>query len=148
LTSVAVALGAIGVWAGVPMADPVVGLGITLVILWLLASSTRTVVSRLMDGVEDGTLDGIRAVAAQVAGVEAVDRVRARWTGHRLEADLDVAVAADLDVAAGHRLAQEVHHALLHRVRHLEGATVHVHPPGVTAAHAPPPHHREAATRG
>jgi hypothetical protein len=69
-----------------------------------------------------------------------------RWTGHRLEADPDVAVASDLDVAAGHRVAQDVHHALLHRVRHLEGATVHVHPPGVTAAHAatsPPPRGRD-----
>ncbi len=143
LTSVAVVVGVIGVWLGLPWADPAVGLVIAGVILWILVDSTRTVVRRLMDGVEDGVLDQIERVAAGVEGVVSVDRVRARWTGHRLEAAIDVAVAPALDLLTAHAISEAVHHTLLHEVAHLHQVAVHVDPADVPDAHALTGHHAD-----
>ena len=58
----------------------------------------------------------------------AVDRIRARWSGHRLEADADIAVPGTLTVVEGHRVADQVEHELLHATPHLESVVVHLHP--------------------
>ncbi|WP_157553325.1 cation diffusion facilitator family transporter [Jiangella gansuensis] len=128
LTSLAVVAGVAGAWLGFPQADAVVGLVVAGAILWILLASCRTILRRLMDGVDDGTVEAIEAVAARVDGVEGVGRVRARWVGHRLEADVDVNVDGAATVEEGHRVAEVVTHALLHRVRHLDQVVVHVNP--------------------
>ncbi|WP_199702671.1 cation diffusion facilitator family transporter [Jiangella rhizosphaerae] len=128
LTSLVVVVGVAGAWLGFPRADAVVGLVVGAAILWILVTSARTIFRRLMDGVDDGTVEAIESVAAGVDGVHGVGRVRARWTGHRLEADVDVNVDGAATVAEGHRIAEIVHHALLHRVRHLGHVVVHVNP--------------------
>ncbi|MGH3930615.1 MAG: cation diffusion facilitator family transporter, partial [Pseudonocardiaceae bacterium] len=51
-TSLAVVLGALGVAVGLPMADPLIGLGITVVILFVLRDAARDVFRRLMDAVD------------------------------------------------------------------------------------------------
>src|SRR5215212_4595123 len=51
-TSLAVLLGAIGVWLGYPLADPVVGLLIAAAILVIVWQSGKAVFTRLLDGVE------------------------------------------------------------------------------------------------
>lgn len=127
-TSLAVVVGVIGVWLGFPQADAIIGLLIAGAILWILVNSTRMVVRRLMDGVDDGTVDAIEDVAGSVADVQSVDNIRARWSGHRLEVQLDVSVEGSLSVDRGHRIAEVVHHELLHGVPHLDHVTVHVHP--------------------
>src|SRR5216684_1554843 len=48
-TSLAVLVGAIGVWAGYPLADPVVGLLISLAIVLLVWQSARAVIVRMLD---------------------------------------------------------------------------------------------------
>jgi hypothetical protein len=59
LTSLAVVIGVVGAWTGLPQLDAlVVGLLIAGVILAVLVRSMRTVVRRLMDGIDDGTLEG------------------------------------------------------------------------------------------
>src|SRR5699024_3911421 len=83
LTSLAVAVGVIGVWVGMPQLDPLVGLVIAAVIIAVLISSMRTVVRRLMDGVDDGTLERVEQATAEVPGVLSVHGARARWSGHR-----------------------------------------------------------------
>ena len=128
LTSLAVVIGVIGAWFGLPWVDPVIGLAIAAVIIAVLVGSMRTVVRRLMDGVEDGTLDLIERTAAAVPGVAAVGRTRARWSGHRLEAEVAIAVENTLSVEAGHNLAHAVEEHLRLHVPHLQQATIHVTP--------------------
>jgi cation diffusion facilitator family transporter len=128
LSSIAVVVGVIGVWLGFDRADAIVGLLIGLMVLGILISTMRTVFRRLMDGVEPGVIDQMSETSAGVEGVLAVDRVRARWCGHRMEADIDLAVAGELTVLEGHRLADRVEHELLHATPHLEAAVVHLHP--------------------
>jgi len=127
-TSLAVLIGAIGVWLGYPLADPIVGLLISLAILMIVWQSGRAVFTRLLDGVEPGIVEEIRHAAHHVPGVEEVAEVRARWSGHRLRAEINVAVAPNLTVAKGHEVAREVNHNLMHHLDYLETAVVHVDP--------------------
>lgn len=127
-TSLAVLVGAVGVWAGYPMADPVVGLLISVAIFVLVWQSARAVFDRMLDGVDPEIVKAITDAATHVPRVEAVTEVRARWLGHRLHADVNITVSAALSVADGHEIAQEVRHQLLHHVSHLGQVMVHVDP--------------------
>ena len=128
LTSLAVLGGALGVWLGYPLADPIVGLVISVAILKIVVSSAKPVLSRLLDGVEPGVVDEVREVAAGTSGVEDVSEVRVRWLGHRMLAEVNIAVISDITVEEGHHIGQEVHHELLHHLHYLSNATIHVDP--------------------
>ena len=69
LTSLAVVIGAAGVWIGYPLADPIIGLLITLAILGIVCQSAKAVFTRMLDGIAPGTADEIRHAAEHVAGV-------------------------------------------------------------------------------
>lgn len=128
LTSLAVLVGALGVWLGYPLADPLVGLGITAAILVIVWQSGRAVFTRLLDGVEPEVIDDLTHSALHVSGVQKVTEVRVRWLGHRLHAEVNIAVDPTITVAQGHTIAKEVHHQFLHNVPYLAGATIHVDP--------------------
>src|SRR5215213_3335941 len=71
-TSLAVLVGAVGVWLGYPLADPIVGLLIAGAILVIVWQSGKTVFTRLLDGVDPEVIDDVRHAAGGVEGVEAV----------------------------------------------------------------------------
>ena len=130
LTSLAVLVGALGVWLGAPLADPIVGLVITVAIFRIVVESGKSVIARLLDGVEPGVTDEVREVLNSTEGVEEVTEVRVRWLGHSLLAEVNLAVRPDLSVEKGHQIAQEAHHKLMHHLQYLSNATVHVDPVG------------------
>ncbi len=140
-TSLTVLLGAAGMWLGYPLTDPIIGMVITLAILGIVWSAARNVFARILDAVEPEVLEQLRHAASHVPGVLEVGELRARWIGHRLHAELNVAVGADLTVTAAHEIAKEVRHRALHHVPHLANAVVHVDP----ADQAGEDHHRIAA---
>jgi divalent metal cation (Fe/Co/Zn/Cd) transporter len=53
---------------------------------------------------------------------------RARWVGHRLLAEVNIAVDPALSLSGGHSIATEVNHQLLHHLTYLSLATIHVDP--------------------
>jgi cation diffusion facilitator family transporter len=128
LTSLVVLLGAIGIWAGFPILDPLIGIAITIIILLIVKDAARSVWRRLIDGIEPDIVDQLEHAPEQVAGVRDVHRVRARWVGHKVEADLHITVDPDLSVRDAHTIAEEVERTLRARVRALGGAVVHVCP--------------------
>lgn len=128
LTSLAVLGGVVGAWLGYPLADPVFGLLITIVILHLVWQSAGAVFARMLDGVDPQVLDAVEHAARHVPGVHGVAEIRARWIGHRLALELNVAVDSDLSVTEGHEVAKKVRHQLLHHVPHVSAVTVHVDP--------------------
>ena len=128
LTSLAVLFGALGVWLGYPLADPLIGLLITLAILRIVWQSARSIFTRMLDGVEPEVIDEIRHTAHHIDGVRDIAQVRARWLGHRLHAEINIAVDAELSVPAGHAIATELRHQLLHQLQYLANATIHVDP--------------------
>lgn len=140
-TSLGVVFGAVGVMLGFPQADPVVGLLITVAILFVLRDAGRHVFGRLMDAVDPGLVEEVEKVARAVDRVEDVGQIRLRWLGHRLDASLHLTVDCDLTVAQGHRIAEDVRHALVHEIPRLDQALVHVDPCG----HDSVDHHGAAA---
>src|SRR3990172_11318191 len=82
LTSVGAFLGILGVFLGLPCADPLMALLISAAILYIAWDSGREVFSRIMDAIEPETVERIEQAAGAVAGVRGVDEVPARWIGH------------------------------------------------------------------
>ena len=127
-TSLAVLFGAIGVWLGYPLADPIVGLLITAGIFGIVIHSGKSIFIRMLDGAEPRIIEEIRHAAAHVAEVKDVTEVRARWLGHRLHAEVNIAVNPQMTIAQAHAVATEVRHQLLHHLSYLSLVVIHVDP--------------------
>ena len=128
LTSLAVVLGAAGVALGFRLADPIVGLLITVAIRRIVVHTARDVGLRALDAIEPETVDQIRDIAALTEGVVAVGEVRARWVGHDVQAEINVAVASGVTVVEGHETAKLVRKKLIEEIPHLNAVIVHVDP--------------------
>ncbi|GAC1378445.1 MAG: cation diffusion facilitator family transporter [Ktedonobacteraceae bacterium] len=128
LTSLAAFIGLIGVALGLRIADPIAGLVITVVILTVVYSTTRSVLQRLLDAVDERVVPSIMAIAGEVPGVEAVNDVRARWVGHTLHVIMNIEVEAELTLVQAHEIAEEVRHRLFHRVKGLSEMIIHADP--------------------
>jgi cation diffusion facilitator family transporter len=142
LTSLGVLVGAALVALGLERADPIVALVITIPILLVLWQTTRSVFRRILDGTDESTVVMLEEVAASIPGVEHVTSAKARWTGHALNAEIEIQVDRALTVEQGHGIAEEVEHQLLHVVPRLVGATVHVDPHDHSPGTGPMAHHR------
>lgn len=127
-TSLAVLFGAGGVAMGFPLADPIIGLVITVAILAVLRGAVRDVFRRLMDGVDPTFVDSAEAALAAEPGVTAVRSVKMRWMGHRLHADAELDIDPATSLADAHRIAHDAEHALTHAVPRLTSALVHAYP--------------------
>src|SRR3989442_13677535 len=108
IASLAVLLSVIGVSMGYPLADPIIGILMTLLILRIVWESAAAVFTRLLDGVDPGVVDEIKAEARRSKGVEDVSEGRVRWLGHRRHTELNVAVSQELSRGMGHTLANHV----------------------------------------
>jgi cation diffusion facilitator family transporter len=128
LTSLAVVVGAIGVWLGFPIADPVVGLLITAAILLVLKDAAIQMWRRLMDSVDPALVHRAEAAARDADGVQGVSMVRARWIGHTVHAEAWIIADADLTLSQAHAVAERARHMMLHAVPKLSSVTVHVDP--------------------
>lgn len=127
-TSLAVVLGALGVWLGFPLADPIVGLLITAAILAVLWTAARDVFSRLLDGVDPHMVETAEAALAGEPGVRAVRQLRMRWIGHRLHADAELDIDPDISLSEAHALAHRAEHNLAHAMPKLSSALIHAYP--------------------
>jgi cation diffusion facilitator family transporter len=127
-TSLAVLFGAFGVWLGYPLADPIVGLLITTAIFGIVIQSGKSILTRILDGAEPQITDEIQHVAKQVPQVKSVAEVRARWLGHRLHVEMNIAVDPKLTIGEAHAIAAEVRHQLLHHLDYLSLVVIHVDP--------------------
>ena len=122
-------VGAVGVWLGFPLADPLVG----------LLDHARDSVRPQGRGRADvapphgrGRSGARRASRprprAGAEGVERVTNVRARWIGHTIHAEALIVADADLTLSEAHEIAERARHAMLHAVPKLTTVTVHVDP--------------------
>lgn len=138
LTSLAVFFGAMGVWLGYPIADPIIGILITAAISRIVWQSGKMVFTRLLDGVDPEVVEEIKHSINHTPGVQNVSEVRIRWLGHRLHAEVNIAVNPKLSVEEGHEIAKEVRHQILHHLRYLSNATIHIDPTNASGEE----HHR------
>jgi len=114
-TSLSVVLGAIGVLVGFPIADPIIGLLISVSIMALLWGTVKSIGARLMDAIDPSLISKAEHALEHTTGVEAVRNLRLRWVGHRLTGSATIEVAAaslhDAEHIAAHA-AEHVHEAM------------------------------------
>jgi cation diffusion facilitator family transporter len=146
LTSLAVVVAALGTMAGWRLADPLVGVAISVAILNVLRHAARDVYRRLMDRVDPALVDRIEDALGHTRGVQAVDRVRVRWIGHELEADAEVALDPRLQLVAAHDVLEDARHRLLHEIPRLGDVLLHANPAGYSDAHDRTGHHRSVTS--
>ena len=132
LTSLAVVAGAVGVGLGFPAADPIVGLVIAGAIVMVMVVAARDVFGRLLDRIDPQLVDTARSALDRLPGVQSVRRVRMRWVGHRLDADVEIDVEPDLSLTQAHQLAHDAEHQLTHAIPKLDTVIVHAYPAHVS----------------
>ena len=135
LTSLAAFVGLVGVKLGFPKADPIAGIVITIVIVTVVYSTSRSVLQRLLDGVDPHIVPTINTVALAVPGVETVTDVRARWVGHTLHVVMSIELDAELTLSKAHAIAEEVRHRLFHDVKGISEVLIHTDPSSASGDH-------------
>ena len=130
IASLAVLFGAVGVKLGYPLADPIVGILITLIICKVVWDSAIAVFTRMLDGVEPALIPQLTDITRKTEGVGEVVDVRARWLGHRLMAEVTFGVAGSLTVENGHEVAKKVQANIQKILPHVAAVSVHVDPSG------------------
>lgn len=128
LTSLAVVIGAAGVALGWPLADPIVGLVITVAILTVLRTAARDIYKRLMDAVDPALVEAAERALRAIPGVVDVRRVRMRWIGHQIHADADLDISQHTTLARAHELAHVAEYELVRAIPKLTAAVVHAYP--------------------
>lgn len=130
LTSLAVVVGAIGVWLGWPLADPLVGLLITAMIFGIVWQSARAVFTRMLDGVEPEVTAELRHAIEHVPGIRGIHRIQTRWIGHRLHAEADIVVDESMPVGKAAALAEQLRSVAMDHLPALMSLRVAFAPPG------------------
>ncbi len=122
-TSLAVVIGGVGALLGFPLADPIVGLLISVMIVALLVGTVRAVGRRLMDGIEPELVERADHALHHVDDVLEVDQLRLRWVGHRLRGDAVVRVAAG-DLVTANAVAAAAEASVRDHLRNLDEFSV------------------------
>ncbi|HVD00800.1 MAG TPA: cation diffusion facilitator family transporter [Candidatus Dormibacteraeota bacterium] len=147
LVSVGAAAGIGLAAAGFGWADPVAGLAITGMILYILAGTVRDLFYRMMDAVDPEVMAEIAEHAGSVKGVLGVHDIQARWVGRQMAVVLHVDCDPGLTLREAHDLAMKVEHEVGHAVPagrldvHMDPGTGH-HQHDAASAHGHEMHDR------
>ena len=117
---------------GLPIADPIVGILITVAIIYILGGTVKQLYYRMMDAVDPTMAEEITSAAMSVPGVLQISEVRLRWIGRELVAVLHVACDPNATLKAAHELAMQVEEAVGHEV---PAARLDIHMDPGTAEH-------------
>lgn len=126
LTSLAVLVAVAGTLVGLPIIDPLIGLLIGVAILFITKDAAIRIWYRLMDAVDPTLVDQIEHYASEVQGVETVEKLRIRWVGHQLFAELTITIAPDLSVDESNAITANVIARLQGLVPHLAEVNVQI----------------------
>lgn len=141
LVSAGAAVGIALTVAGFRWADPVAGLAITGMILYILAGTVRDLFYRMMEAIDPEVIEEIEEHARSVPGVLGVHDIRARWVGRQMAVVIHVDCDPGLSLKDAHDLAVKVEHEVGHAVPagrldvHMDPGTGH-HQHEVEAGHS------------
>jgi cation diffusion facilitator family transporter len=134
LTSLVVLLAVAGSVLGYPIVDPLIGLVIGVAIILIARDAARRVWYRLMDAVDPAIVDRIEQHAGEIASVADVTWIRSRWIGHRLHAEVGVALAPGLSADAIRRAPGEVRAAIARFAPQVSAVIVEIVEPSQSAS--------------
>jgi cation diffusion facilitator family transporter len=127
-TSLSVIAAGAGALLGWNWADPLAGLVVAGMILYLLRGTGLRMFGRILDAVDPDLVERARRIVKDVPGVLEVLDLRLRWTGHRLHATVAVSVTPTMTVREGHDIANRVSESLTTSLPYSVDSTVHVDP--------------------
>lgn len=141
VTDVATNLGVVlalvlsGLW-GWQAADPLIGLGIALMIAWGSFSILRGSFDELMDReLDDADRQRIKDIVNHHAGVQSLHDLRTRRAGHRSFIQLHLELPPQMTLLEAHRISDEVEEAIMAAFPDAEVIT-HQDPAGVEMVHS------------
>ncbi len=107
-------------WAALAACAVIAGNGVKVALVAL---------GEIMDGTANAAVEtAVRALAATVSGVAAVEKCRVRKSGLSHLVDIHIIVQGDITVRAGHDIAHAVKDALMHSDHAVTDVLVHVEP--------------------
>lgn len=129
VTSVSTLIGVTGAFFGIAILDPIAA-GLTSFFIFHIGYETFIGAAHdIMDGrPEDGCIDGIAQLAADVAGVEHVHEIRCRRSGQYLIVDLKLDMDAEMTVKQSHEIATEVKRLIFERFTNVGDVMIHINP--------------------
>jgi cation diffusion facilitator family transporter len=128
LTSLAVLVAVAGSWFGYPIVDPIIGFLIGIAILFITWDAGKSIWYRLMDAVDPELIDRAERVISENVGVIEIRRIRMRWVGHCLHAEIYISVDSKLRTSDSHQIAEQARHSLYHEFPDLAEINVHIDP--------------------
>jgi len=130
--SLSVMGGLVAVRLGYPLADPLLALGISLVIAKIGIDIIRESSPTLMDRVVVPA-DQVEQIVQSVPGVVSCHRVRSRGHEGAVYADLHLRVDPGMSTEQSHAIAHEVQRRLRERRPDVQDVVIHVEPAGILA---------------
>ena len=127
LVSVGVIIGLVLVRLGVPKADPVVALFVTVAIVFTAWNVFKQASATLSDSARMPA-DEICEVALAVPGVLGCHHIRTRGSEAEVLVDLHVQVAPHITVCAGHEIAESVERTLAEHFPQISDVLAHLEP--------------------
>lgn len=127
MVSVGVIIGLILVALGIPIADPIMALLVTLAILYTAYDVFRHGFATLSDRARIPEED-IRACVQSIPQVKSSHKIRTRGTEGEVYVDLHVLVAPDMTVLSAHALSEVVEEAIKKRFDDVCEVLVHIEP--------------------
>ena len=116
---------------GYPWVDPLAGAVVSLIILLTGIEILRSASADLMDTVPGKSLGKqVRAILAQLEGVQDVEEVHAHRFGPYLVMNITIGINGNLRVWEGDAIATKVEENLLEEIEFLRRVHVHYHPVG------------------
>ncbi len=129
ISSIAAFFGIFGALQGYPFLDPLAGIAVSGMIIWIgvkiFICSAHQVMDKQMD---DGFAEDIMEVASSIEGVEHVDGVRLRRYGVEIVVDLSLSVDRELVVWKGHEIGQNVKKEIQGSYHIVSDVLIHVNP--------------------
>ncbi|MEM2878355.1 MAG: cation diffusion facilitator family transporter [Candidatus Hadarchaeales archaeon] len=129
VSSFSILIGILAVAAGYQLADPMVGLFVSgLIIFWALKLSKES--ADILMGASPGgeIISSMKKASMEVEGVRGCHRLRARRVGSKIIGDLHVQVSPGMSVRESHKVATRVERRLKRKIPSLSSVMVHIEP--------------------
>lgn len=126
-SSLAVALGVMGAWAGFPKLDALAAVVVGFMILKIAWDFGWHSIQELVDTVPSlEETKKVRQFIKKIPGVAAIHQLRTRSIAGSIFCDVHVLVDPQLSVSEGHHIGQEVEHLLTSNFPDITDVTVHI----------------------
>ena len=129
IASASVFVGLMFFYFGYPFIDPIVGLIISVLIIWRAYEIGKETIQALMDSLlEPEILDKIKTIVSEVSGVVSVDEIRARSAGSKILVELEVTVPSEVNVMRAYRVHNEIVTRLKKEIPQIAQVTIETKP--------------------